>query len=336
MKNFVLSLFLGFICWGSGIAQQDAMFTKYMFNSLSFNPAFAGSPEYMSVRLLYRNQWWGIEGAPVTQTFSIHSPVSERVGLGLGIVNDEIGATGSTSLNTSYAYRIPFGAGKLSVGLQAGVMNWRADWSVLNFKDPIEMDQSFMEETPNYWLLNFGAGLFYYTPKYYVGFSVPRLFNNDLRRDIPTEADEWARQYRHYYLTAGGVFEINGPALIFKPSILIKTVGLLGDFTPASSNPTRVGAPTEFDIDLSLMFYEALWVGVSFRSAFEARAFGGDSSFDSADIWVSYYLMNGVRIGAAYDYTLTRLQEFANGSFELMLGYDFSYKSRKLEHIRYF
>lgn len=336
MRKFTLFLLLTIMTWGWSYAQQDAMFTKYMFNSMAFNPAFAGSPEYMSVRMLYRNQWWGIEGAPVTQTFSIHSPVSKRVGLGFSMINDKIGATGSTSANGAYAYRIPFGKGKLSMGLQAGVTNWRADWSVLRFKDPIEIDQSFSEDTPNYWLFNFGAGLFYYAPNYYVGFSVPHLFNNDLRRGVPTEAEEWARQYRHYYFTAGGTIPLRGPSLIFKPSILIKTVGLLGDFTPASSNPTRVGAPTEFDIDLSLMFYEALWVGVSFRAAFEAKQFGGDSSFDSADFWVSYYMMNGFRIGASYDYTLTKLQSVAQGSFELMLGYDFSYKSRKVNTPRYF
>ena len=97
-----------------------------------------------------------------------------------------------------------------------------------------------------------------------------------------------------------------------------------------------VGAPAQFDLDLSLLFYEALWVGVSFRSAFAAKEFGGSSSFDSADIWVSYYLANGIRIGAAYDYTLTQLQSFAKGSFELMLGYDFSYKTKSVNTPRYF
>ena len=336
MRKFTLFLSLMLMTLGGALAQQDAMFTKYMFNSLSFNPGFAGSPEYMSVRLLYRNQWWGIDGAPVTQTFSIHSPVSQRVGLGLNVLNDKIGATGSTSVDGSYAYRMPFGNGKLSIGLQTGFVNWRADWSVLNFKDPVEMDQSFQDQGPNYWLFNFGAGLFYYTKDYYIGLSVPRLFNNDLRRDIPEEVDVWARQYRHYYLTAGGAIPINGPALIFKPSILIKSVGLLGDFTPASSNPSRVGAPTEFDLDLSLLFYEALWVGASFRAAFEARQFGGDSSFDSADIWVAFYMMNGTRIGASYDYTLSKLREFAGGSFEIMLGYDFNYRAKKVNTPRYF
>jgi len=336
MKKFTLSflMFIAALTWSE--AQQDAMFTKYMFNSLAFNPAFAGSPEYMQVRLLYRNQWWGIEGAPTTQTLTMHSPISERVGLGFGLVNDQIGATGSTSGNFSYAYRIPFGKGKLSMGLQVGGSNWRANWEKLRFRDPASIDPSFMETSPSYWLFNFGAGVFYYAPKYYIGISVPHLYNNDLRKAVPESAEVWAKQYRHYYFTAGAALPIKGDAMIFKPSILIKSVGLFGDFTPASSNPTRVGAPTEFDIDASVLFYNTLWVGLSCRGAFEAKAFGGDSSFDSADIWMAYYLANGMRIGASYDYTITKLQEYARGSFELMLGYDFSYQNKKFNTPRYF
>ncbi len=336
MRKFILLTLALFLATTWSYGQQDAMFTKYMFNSLAFNPAFAGSPEYMQVRLLYRNQWWGIEGAPTTQSLSVHSPVKERIGLGMNLINDKIGATGSTTANFSYAYRMPFGNGKLSIGLQAGFSNWRADWNDLRFKDPASTDQSFSDMTPNHWLFNFGTGVFYYAPKYYIGISVPHLYNNDLRRDVAEGVEVWAKQYRHYYFTAGAALPLRGDALIFKPSILIKSVGLFGDFTPASSNPSRVGAPTEFDLDASLLFYNALWVGLSVRGAFEAKIFGGDSSFDSADIWIAYYLPNGYRIGAAYDYTISDLQEFARGSFEIMLGYDFNFKSKKFNTPRYF
>lgn len=317
-------------------AQQDPMFTKYMFNSLAFNPAFAGSPEYMSVRLLYRDQWLGLEGAPTTQSFSIHSPVSEKVGLGLSILNDKIGATGSTTTNLSYAYRIPLGKGKLSLGLQTGFSNWRANWNELTFKDPSALDNSFSETNPSYWLFNFGAGAFYYAPKYYIGFSAPHLYNNDLRGEVRDDVDVWAKQYRHFYFTAGGAIPIKGDAMIFKPSILIKSVGLFGEFTPSATNPTRVGAPTEFDLDASILFYNTLWVGASIRGAFEAKAFGGDSSFDSADIWVAYYLISGIRVGAAYDFTINKVRDYSRGSFELMLGYDFDFNKKQLNTPRYF
>ncbi|MEL6865115.1 MAG: type IX secretion system membrane protein PorP/SprF [Bacteroidota bacterium] len=334
-KITLLFLLIGGL-WSTMHAQQDPMFTKYMFNSLAFNPAFAGSPEYMSVRLLYRNQWWALDGAPTTESFTIHSPFKERVGLGLSVINDEIGATGSTSAFASYAYRIPFGAGKLSIGLQAGVVNWRANWDDLQFKDPRSNDFVYFNEEPNSWLPNFGFGLFYYTPKFYVGASVPRLVESDLTKEVPSEISQWARLYRHFFFTAGAAIPLAGDAMIFKPSILIKSVGLLGSFSADPSNASQIGAPTEFDIDVSVLFYDALWVGLSFRSAFEARQFGGRSSFDSIDLWAAFYLQNGTRVGLAYDYTLNQLQSYVQGSLEVMVGYDFSYRAKKVNTPRYF
>lgn len=330
-KQILILLAVLYLANTSVQAQQDPMFTKYMFNSLVFNPGYAGSHEYMSVRLLYRNQWWGIEGAPKTQSMTIHSPLGDRVGVGLSLVNDAIGATASTSANASYAYRIPFGKGKVSIGLQAGAMNWRADWTVLRFKDPKGLDGAFEDTNPSLWLPNFGAGVFYYSQLFYIGFSSPNLINADLRKDVDSSITKWAKRYRHFYLTGGAALPINGPALIFKPSFLIKSVGLLGDFSN-DAGANRVGAPTEFDVDLSLMFFETLWVGLSFRSAIEVTK----SSIDSGDVWASFYLKNGLRIGASYDYTLTKLQEYAEGSFEVMLGYDFNYAPRQVATPRYF
>ena len=340
MRKITLHFFLLFFLVNISFGQQDAMFTKYMFNSLSYNPAFAGTPGYMSARLLYRNQWWGIDGAPVTQTLTVHTPLKEKVGLGLSLINDAIGATGSTTANFAYAYRIPFGNGNLSLGLQAGVMNWRADWNDdgLRFKDPKGTDEAFAETNPSRWIPNFGAGAFYYAPKWYVGFSVPHMINWDLRKNsdqYPINSDKWAKVYNHYFITAGAAIPISGPSLIFKPSILIKSVGLFGAFS-SGSNVNTVGAPNEFDLDISFLFYNTLWVGASFRSAFEADVFGGDSSTDSADIWMSVYLGNGLRVGAAYDYSLTKLQNFAKGSFEIMLGYDFNFDVKRVNTPRYF
>ena len=330
-----LPLFLSlFFIIPSSQAQQDAMFTKYMFNTLSYNPAYAGSKEYMSAVALYRDQWWGMEGAPHTQTFSIHTPFKERVGLGLNITNDKIGVTGSTVGNASYAYRIPFGKGKVSIGLQATVMNYRADFNQLNYKDPQGQDPAFKDANVNFWAPNFGAGVYYYSDKFYAGISVPHLMKTDLRRNEVT-TNRWAQLYRHYYFTTGLAIPINGESLVFKPSLLIKSVGLFGDFTSSDSNLKAIGAPTEFDIDLSLLFYQSFWIGTSFRSSFEAFI-GKSSSIDSADIWAMMNLRKGVRIGLAYDFTLTELREYAKGSFEIMMGYDFYYQEKKVVTPRYF
>jgi type IX secretion system PorP/SprF family membrane protein len=270
-----------------------------------------------------------MEGAPATQSFTMHSPLEgDKVGLGMSIVRDEIGVTNTLSAMGSYAYRMQLGAGKLCLGLQAGVLNWRADFTKLTINN--SADPSFMNNmTPNMWLPNVGAGLHYYIPnKFYIGVSAPHMLQVPLREEyggIPV----MAQQYRHYYLFAGGAIPLSA-SLVFKPSLLIKNVGLFGEFQPNN----LIGAPTEFDIDLSLLIYDALWVGVAFRSAFEG--FNNVSSMDSGDIWVSYYLRNGFRIGAAYDYTLTDLRPFAQGSYELMLGYEMNYKTKQIVTPRYF
>jgi len=316
------------------------MFTKYMFNTLAYNPAFAGTPGYMQARLLYRNQWTGFEGAPKTQTLTVHAPFKEKAGFGLSLINDKIGATGSTTANLSYAYQLQFGSGKLSLGLQTGVMNWRANWNDpgLRFRDPKGTDEAFAETNPSRWIPNFGAGAFYYAPKWYVGFSVPHMINWDLREStdkFPITTDKWARVYNHYFITAGGLIEVAGPGLVFKPSLLIKSVGLFGAFS-SGGNTNSVGAPTEFDIDASFLIQNTLWIGLSFRSAFEANFLGGESSVDSGDIWVSFYMGNGMRVGAAYDFTLTDINRFTNGSFEIMVGYDFNFEVKRINTPRYF
>lgn len=181
MKKLIITSLALFIFFTSGLAQQDPMFTKYMFNSLVFNPAYAGAKDHLSATLLHRDQWWGLEGAPKTQSLTIHSPLeSGKVGLGLSVINDQIGPTNTLSAMASYAYRIQLNEGKLALGLQAGVMNYRSDFNKLSIDNP---DVAFMDDmTPNMWLPNVGAGVHYYIPnKFYVGVSVPHLLNLTLR-----------------------------------------------------------------------------------------------------------------------------------------------------------
>jgi len=312
-------------------AQQDAMFTKYMFNSLVFNPAYAGAKDHASIGLLHRTQWWGIDGAPTTQTLTAHTPLrNDRVGVGMTLYNDAIGPTNTLGANLAYSYRIPIGQkGKLAIGLQGGIVNWRADWTRLNLPDNV--DPAFDEGNVNMWLPNFGTGIYYYTPNFYVGAASPHLIEYDRREDIETEI--WARGYRHYFFMIGGAIPIKGDALVFKPSLLIKNVGL--DKTLSKDEAFKnIGAPTSFDIDLSVLFFQSLWLGVAYRSAIED--FSQTSSNDSFDIWLSYYLRNGLRIGAAFDYTLTKLRQPAGGSFEVMLGYEFNFEAQRTVTPRYF
>ena len=324
----IISLFL--LIGHFVLAQQEPMFTKYMFNSLIFNPAYAGSAEHMTIGLLHRTQWYEINGAPQTETFTLHTPLrNERVGVGFSVINDKIGPTNTTGVNLVYAYRIPLGKAKLSIGLQGGIESYRADWSQLNLENPI--DPSFLEPV-NKFLPNFGAGLYIYSKHFYIGGSVPHLVEYDLRNDA--QFDIYARQVRHYYFMSGAAIPLNGNALIFKPSILVKNVGWDKRITKLDAF-RDIGAPNEFDIDLSLLFQETLWVGASFRSSW-AKIIDNGSSYDSADIWFSYLLRNGLRFGAAYDYPLTELSNVTSGAFEVMVGYEFDFKERKIVTPRYF
>jgi len=335
MKKQLL-LLLSFIMVGAGtlLAQQDPMFTKYMFNPMNYNPAYAGSAGALDMMVLHRQQWWGIQGAPMTQNLNVHSPIKgKNIGLGLNMSLDQVATSRQFNAYGAFAYRIPvFGVdkngaskGHLAIGMQGGVSNWSADWTNLALENP--NDPSFQNLQPNLWLPNFGTGIYLHTPTWYVGLSSPMLITNALRKN-PDPNVPVAQQYRHYYLSAGAAIPLGSQDLVFRPSILVKNVGLFMDRNVSN----KIGAPNEFDVDLALMFNQMFWVGVAFRSAFEL----GSSSYDSVDFWVSLRLKNGFRIGASYDYTLTDLQGPAQGSYEVMLGYDLIRYVSKVRHVRYF
>ncbi|HND88439.1 MAG TPA: type IX secretion system membrane protein PorP/SprF, partial [Saprospiraceae bacterium] len=306
----------------SAYGQQDPMFTKYFFNSLTFNPAYAGSRDVISGCAIYRQQWSGLEGAPVSQSLSVHSPLrNPRGAVGLSMVNDKAGATGTTTLNGAFAYRLPLGDEvKLATALQAGVGNWRGDWTKLTLEDP--SDVAFRSNL-NRWLPNFGAGIYLSAPRFYAGFGVPSILEYDLRRAAGHSDGLFSKNYRHYYTTVGAAFPLGSESVMLRPSALLKTTGLFSSFRSDAAFRS-IGSPTELDVDVSVFFFETFWVGAAFRTALELR----ESSTDSADLWAAWHLRNGMRIGAAYDLPLSPIRKTNAGSFELMLGYDFETKVR--------
>ena len=281
-------------------AQQEGLFTQYMFNGLAINPAYAGSHESMSVTALARKQWMGMEGAPATQTFSIHTPIpNEKVGLGLLLTHDNIGPAHQYSLKFAYAYRIPLGPGKISMGLQGGLVNYNTRFASL-YLGPNVQDPSYAEDV-NKFLFDFGTGLYYYTDKFYLGASVPQL--------LSLETDDNFNLSRHYFLSSGYVFHINN-SLKLKPNILLKAVQ---------------GAPVDVDLNTNLLINDVVWVGLSYRS------------FETLSALVELQLTDQLRFGYAYDFPATSaLGKFNSGSHEIMLNYRFTFYKSNVSTPRYF
>ena len=297
-----------FLTCNIAYAQQEAMYTQYMFNGLALNPAYAGSHEAVSMTFLAREQWTGVEGAPSTQTLSVHSPIkNKRIALGLNLIRDKITVFNQTGVNAVYAYRIPTENGTLSMGLQLGVTSYKADFQGLNIFPPDGDDPAFSQDVSKA-MLNFGAGMYYYTNRFYLGFSVPQMINNSLSEDI-VGFDSDARQERHYFLTSGYVIDVSG-SVKFKPNVLFKVVG---------------GAPVEMDLNANFLFSEVLWVGLSWRSL---------ADFDAL---LEFQVTDQLLLGYSYDFAnTTDLRRVNSGSHELMINYRLRYSKKKVVTPRYF
>jgi type IX secretion system PorP/SprF family membrane protein len=328
-KFLLLTIFVSLCAANIASGQQDPMFTKYFFNSLIFNPAVAGSNGRLTINLIHRSQWIGVEGGPTTQSLSVHTPMkNERIGIGLGLVNDKIGAGGTFDLTLPYAYHFPVGEKlKLSLGLQFCLTNWRGNWSGLTLEDGT--DEVFSDDL-NRWLTNFGAGAYLYGEQFYAGVGCPRILENSLKKG-DDQTVYYAKNYRHYYATVGAAFPLGSEQLVFRPSALLKSTGWFSSYRNPVTNNT-IGSPTALDLDASFFIFQSLWVGVAYRTALELN----ESSNDSADLWTAFYFRNGLRLGAAYDLTLSKLNKVSNGSFEIMAGYEFDVKVKRVASPRYF
>ncbi|MDN5216901.1 type IX secretion system membrane protein PorP/SprF [Fulvivirgaceae bacterium BMA12] len=288
---------------GPCYAQQQVMFTQYMFNGMAINPGYAGSHETMSITALLREQWSGLDGAPSTQTLSAHAPIKDqKFGLGVLFMHDKIGVTDQNGAYGAYSYKIPFSnESKLSLGLQAGFTHYNARYSQISDTDP-KFARGDIRETH----FNFGFGAYYYSDRFYLGFSIPQMINRRFDRNA---ADSDSKLVRHYFLTYGYVLDLNS-SLKFKPNMLVKMVE---------------GAPVEVDLNANLLINEVLWVGLSWRS------------FDSFDGLVQLQLTDQLQLGYAYDFaTTSELRRVNSGSHEVMLNYRFTFTRSRVVTPRYF
>ena len=309
MKKIKLILAIGLLFSIADIrAQQDPQYTHYMYNMNVINPAYAGSREALSMSLLGRKQWADVSGAPTTLTFDAHYPLGKRVGMGLSMIADEIGPAKEQNIYADVSYTISTSMeGRLAFGLKGGVT--LLDVNLLDVvlpQTPTSEDPLF-DENINDAYPNIGAGVFYYTNNFYVGFSVPNLLQSKhLDKDnISTEASEEV----HYFLTGGYVFDLSS-TLKFKPSLMVKGVA---------------GAPVSMDVNANFLFYDRFEVGASYRWE------------DAVSFLFNFGVTTDFRIGYAYDYTIS---DFSNantgGSHEIILLYDLDFKQPYLKSPRFF
>ena len=310
MKNIkrllIIITFIGLA--QSALAQQEAMYSQYMFNMLALNPAYAGSRNVVSASLLYRNQWINMEGAPRTATFTIDAPVSNKnVGLGFQVFSDKIGITSTTGGFASYAYRIRFEKGTLSFGLQGGVGQYLANFTGVQLNSGGSNDVAFSQNI-NKLLINLGTGIYYNTDRFFLGVSSPQLLNNKLT-DLNTQGNNtFAGQQLHVFVSSGYVFPL-GSDMNFKPSILLKGVK---------------GAPIEADINATLWINNVLALGAQYRT--EASVAG----------LVELQVSPQFKIGYSYDLSTTKLVRYNSGSHEILLRYEFGFEKGKILSPRYF
>ncbi len=284
-------------------AQQMAMYTQYMFNGLALNPAYAGSHETISATGLMRIQWVGVEGAPQTQTFSIHSPIpGKSAAFGAVFSHDNLGITNQDALNISFAYRIKGPKTTLAFGIQGGFVNYDISFGNLGIADP-QLQSVLGGFKPN-----FGAGIYIYSEKFYFGASAPMILRNDITAEEQTNVDIQSTQLPHWFVTAGTLIDLSAMVKM-KPSFLVKSVE---------------GAPLEFDVNTNFILDDKLWLGLSYRTS-------GSVSF-LTDLQINTQL----RVGYAYDYALSDINQITSGSHEFVINYRLVYKSEKIQSPRYF
>jgi type IX secretion system PorP/SprF family membrane protein len=296
-KRLVLIAFMA-ACSLTGFGQQEPMFTQYVFNMQTVNPAYAGTWQTIGFTALARLQWVGIEGNPTTQTFSMQTPFrSENVGLGLNIVNDEIGLEQRLMFNIDYSYRLRISReSSLRLGIKGGFTNYSNPLGFYTTYPGEESDPNFQGYVDNQFMPNVGIGAFLSSDKYYLGLSIPKLVETTFK----TTEDEYTtlQEMRQYFLIGGVVFDLSR-YVKFKPTVFTRAV---------------VGAPIQYDISANFLFNEKFWLGAMYRSG------------DALGVIAQWIIKDRFRIGYAYDFTITDLSNYQSGTHEIMVSYEIDWK----------
>lgn len=304
---------------GKANAQQDAMYTHYMYNTLAVNPAYAGTRDALTITALGRKQWVGFTGAPTSITGTAHTPIGEKVGLGISFVNDQIGPLKNNQIYLDFAYHLKLNSkSKLSLGLKGGVNLWSANLSTLKTGNDLQSDPSQMNyNVSNSLTPNIGAGIYYYRERFYMGVSAPKLLQNkvgttdtkDAAGNVTGNSNLLTEKY-HFFTILGTVFNLNSNVKL-KPTALVK-------ITPS--------APIEGDVTATFILQDKINLGAMYRTG------------DAAGILVGLNLSPQFYVGYSYDWSFTnKTGQYNRGSHEIMLRYDLiNHNKAKIKSPRYF
>jgi type IX secretion system PorP/SprF family membrane protein len=286
-------------------AQQEPQYSQYMFNQLSYNPAYAGSRDALSATMILRRQWLGFDGGPVTGNVNAHMPIlNEKHGVGFNFSSDHLGLTNQTNFTLNYAYRIAVRKGFFQAGLSGGILYYKTKFSqlVTTQIDPnIPSDAATLRPRA-------GLGLYYYNPKFYVGVSTPNIINGKYYSHNSVAGNLESKQSLHAFAMMGAILPL-GKAVSLRPSAVVKY---------AAHSPLQV------DANLTIFFAKTIGVGVGYRTT------------DALVFMLEYTSPRRFRMGYAYDMTLSPLKTTNSGSHELMIGLDIGWGKSNFLTPRYF
>jgi type IX secretion system PorP/SprF family membrane protein len=287
--------------------QQDPDYTQYMFNQQMVNPAYVGTWESIGFMALNRKQWVGFEGSPSTQTFSFQTPLQrENIGLGLSVINDQIGLEKKFGISADYSYRIRLSNEiSLRLGMKAGFTNYSHDLTQYQLDSKNQPDQMFQGEIDQKFMPNVGIGAFLHSKKFYLGFSVPKLINNEFKDN---ENFSTYAEMRHFFLSGGYVFDL-GENIKFKPTFLAKAT---------------LGSPLQIDLSANVLVKEKFWLGAMLRTG------------DSYGFIAQWVFNKKLRIGYAIDFTTTNMRNYSDGVHEIMISYELTFLKTRIPSPRYF
>src|SRR6056297_1731583 len=298
--KFFLGILLFFAVVSESVAQQEPMFTQYMFDPITINPAFSGSTNMLNVNTLTRLQWVGMEGAPKTFSLTSHMPVQGRdIGLGVTLLTDKVGPVNNTFFTINYAYHLKLNdLLTLSMGLKGGITSYKVGLTGLDVNDPEDPQFESNEKKIS---PNLGFGFYLYEDRYFVGFSVPKLIQTKVDEEYATDDRQLKR---HYYIVGGYNWRINSD-WILKPSLLTKIVE---------------GSPVSNDVTVHALYMDLVGAGLMYRIG------------DAMGIFVYGKVYKQLNIGYGYEYSLNGLSGVNSGTHEIRLTYDFdiSNSNRKI------